>query len=162
MSSTTFTVSPIGHVSAKGGSFSLNLQKRYVPALRELDGFSHVVVLWWCHRVDSEEHRGLTEFDQPYRKSPARVGVFATRSPARPNPIAATAVPVLEVDHESGVLEIPFIDAEDGSPVLDIKPYHPCTDRIREVSVPVWCRHWPQWYEDSARFDWGAEFVTAE
>lgn len=159
---TTYTLTPIGRVSAKGGSFSLKLQKRYVPALRGLDGFSHVVVLWWCHGVDKEEYRGLTEFDRPYRKSPARIGVFATRSPARPNPIAATAVPVLEIDHESGVLEIPFIDAEDGSPLLDIKPYHPCTDRIKEVSVPAWCRHWPQWYEDSARFDWGAEFVTAE
>ena len=44
-------------------TFSLNLEKRYAPALRELDGFSHVVVLWWCHHVDEKKLRRLTEFE---------------------------------------------------------------------------------------------------
>ena len=68
---------------------------------------------------------------------------------------------VLHIDYERGVIHIPYIDAEDGTPILDIKPYHPCSDRVRDVTVPEWCGHWPKWYEDSASFDWAAEFVNA-
>jgi tRNA (Thr-GGU) A37 N-methylase len=50
---------------------------------------------------------------------------------------------------------------EDGTPILDLKPYQPAADRIRDVTVPAWCAHWPQWYEDSAIFDWEGEFVSA-
>jgi tRNA (Thr-GGU) A37 N-methylase len=70
-------------------------------------------------------------------------------------------VQVLALDAGAGIIRVPFIDAEDGTPILDLKPYHPCADRIRNVSVPQWCSHWPQWYEDSAHFDWQAEFVNA-
>ena len=87
--------------------------------------------------------------------------MVATRSPARPNPLALTAVPVISIDIEAVVVRVPFIDAEDGTPILDLKPYHPAVDRIREVSVPQWCEGWPEWYEDSATFDWGAVFENA-
>ena len=46
--------------------------------------------------------------------------------------------------------------------MLDIKPYHPAVDRIREVGVPAWCAGWPEWYEDSMTFDWGAVFENAQ
>jgi hypothetical protein len=65
---------------------------------------------------------------------------------------------ILEIDHDSGAIVVPYIDAEDGTPVIDIKPYHPATDRVRDVSVPDWCSHWPKWHEDSAGFNWAAEF----
>jgi tRNA (adenine37-N6)-methyltransferase len=161
MTPETYNVTPIGRVSVGSGGFAVKLAAKWVAGLRELDGFRHIVVLWWCHHLDTAEYRALTEFDQPYRKAPAKVGVFATRSPARPNPIAATTVAVLRIDHDEGIVHLAFIDAEDGSPVLDIKPYHPCTDRVRDVRVPGWCGHWPQWFEDSSGFDWAAEFVHA-
>jgi hypothetical protein len=64
---------------------------------------------------------------------------------------------------QEGIVRVPFMDAEDGTPILDIKPYHPSVDRIREVRVPAWCATWPQWYEDSATFDWGgAVFGSAQ
>lgn len=94
---------------------------------------------------------------KPYRKGPRTLGIFATRSPLRPNPIALTAVAVLGLDPEAGRIDIPYIDAEEGTPVLDIKPYHPSVDRVREVTVPAWCNHWPRWYGDSGAFDWEAE-----
>jgi tRNA-Thr(GGU) m(6)t(6)A37 methyltransferase TsaA len=152
---------PIGHVHATEDGFQLEIEPAYRSALEGLEGFSHVVVVWWCHLLDDEQYRSMTTCEQPYQGAPATLGIFATRSPARPNPIAITPVPVLGIDAERGMISIPFIDAEDGSPVLDLKPYHPATDRIREVQVPAWCRHWPQWYEDSATFDWAAEFVNA-
>lgn len=161
MTRKALTVSPIGYVHTEHGGFALEIRERFRPALRGLEGFSHVNVLWWCHLTDGPELRRVVECEQPYRRSPAKLGIFATRSPLRPNPIALSAVAVLSVDHERGVIHVPHVDAEDGSPILDLKPYHPAVDRIRAVTVPTWCRHWPAWYEDSASFDWAAEFVTA-
>jgi tRNA-Thr(GGU) m(6)t(6)A37 methyltransferase TsaA len=161
MSSKNITLNPIGMVKANNGNFTLEISKKYRPALSGLDGFSHIQVFWWCDRSDSQENRNLTIVEKPYRKAPDKLGIFATRSPIRPNPIALTAVPVMNINHDEGIITIPYIDAENGSPVLDIKPYHPATERIKKVSVPGWCSHWPQWYEESAEFDWQAEFVNA-
>jgi tRNA-Thr(GGU) m(6)t(6)A37 methyltransferase TsaA len=155
-------LSPIGRVrktSAYEGY--LEIDRSFRKALKELDGFSHINLLWWCHLSDNEEARRVTTCKRPYKKAPASVGTFATRSERRPNPVALTVVPVIHIDHDKGIIDVPFIDAEDDTPIIDIKPYHPATDRVKWVSVPAWCKHWPQWYEDSARFNWEAEFVTA-
>ena len=160
MSKQEFQVSPIGYVRAGEAGFCLQIEKEYRPALKGLAGFSHVNVFWWCHLLDSEECRKVVECEQPYKTSPSKMGIFATRSPVRPNPIALTAVSIMKIDYDHGVIYIPYIDTEDGTPILDLKPYHPI-DRIREVAVPEWCNHWPKWYEDSASFDWAAEFVNA-
>lgn len=160
MDAKTFTVNPIGYVRAGEEGFSLEIAPEYRPALKGLEGFGHLNVLWWLHLYD--EYREILECDQPYRLAPAKLGIFATRSPVRPNPIALTTVTVLSIDHERGIIRIPYTDAEDGSPILDLKPYHPCEDRVRDVALPDWCAHWPQWVEDAAAFDWAAEFVNAQ
>jgi len=161
MSKQEFKVSPIGYVRAGKAEFCLQVEKEYRPALKGLEGFSHINVFWWCHLLDNEEQRKIMECERPYKTAPAKMGIFATRSPLRPNPIALTPVFVARLDCDQGVIHTPYIDAEDGTPILDLKPYHPAVDRIREVTVPDWCRHWPQWLEDSASFDWAAEFVNA-
>ena len=65
--------------------------------------------------------------------------MLATRGPVRPNPIAVTACGLLAVDKHSGRIEVNYLDAEPGTPVLDIKPYHPSSDRIQDVVMPAWC-----------------------
>jgi tRNA-Thr(GGU) m(6)t(6)A37 methyltransferase TsaA len=140
------------------GRFCLELESEYLPGLKELGSFSHMNVFWWCHLLDDKESRGTLVCKRPYRNGPADIGVFATRSEYRPNPIALSAVSILEIDQDEGVVYIPYIDAEVGTPVIDLKPYQPSVDRIRDVSVPEWCDHWPKWYEDSADFDWESEF----
>ena len=162
MPSDQFTVESIGHVKIDKEGFALIIDEPYRPALTELDDYSHINVLWWCHLLDDPMYREMTVAERPYRNAPEQIGVFATRSPARPNPIALSAVPVMSIDVDTGVVSVPWIDAEDGTPILDIKPYHPAVDRIREVSTPTWCVDWPQWYEDSATFDWGAVFENAQ
>ncbi len=161
MNKNEFRVHPIGYIRAKEGSFYIETDKKYIKALNGLNGYSHLNVLCWFHHVDNTEYRKIVEADKPYKNAPDKIGIFATRSPVRPNPIALTAVAALKIDEETGIIHIPYIDAEDGTPVLDIKPYHPSVDRIKEVSVPEWCSHWPKWYEDSATFDWEAEFENA-
>jgi len=154
-----YELRPIGHVEVSGSAMVLRIDEPFRPALEGLAGFGHAVVLFWCHLADTEAHRSLLTCDRPYTKGPDRLGIFATRSPARPNPIGLTSVSILGVDTATGEIRIPFIDAEDGTPILDLKPYTPSVDRIREVSTPEWCAHWPQWSEESATFDWSAEFT---
>lgn len=87
------------------------------------------------------------------------MGTFATRTPIRPNPIALTAAEIICIDYESGLIQIAFIDADDNTPVLDIKPYTPSLDRIEDPEVPEWCAHWPKSLEASASFAWEEEFL---
>jgi tRNA-Thr(GGU) m(6)t(6)A37 methyltransferase TsaA len=150
---------PIGVVRAGDDGFRLEIDEPYRPALAGLEGFGHVTVLWWPHKTDTPKDRSVREVPKPYKQAPAKLGIFATRSESRPNPVLVTTIPLLHVDVENGLLLTPYIDAEDGSPVLDIKPYQPCADRIRDTRTPEWCRHWPKYAEDSATFDWESEFL---
>ncbi len=158
----TYTLEPIGKVVVGEDGFALEVFEPYRKALSGLDGFSHLNVLFWCHYLDAPEYRELVVADKPYKQGPDQVGIFATRSPARPNPIALTAVPVLNIDEDAGLVSIAYIDAEPDTPILDLKPYLPATDRIRDLATPEWCSTWPQWYEESATFDWGAVFENAQ
>jgi tRNA-Thr(GGU) m(6)t(6)A37 methyltransferase TsaA len=154
----SFDLTPIGYVRSSDSHPRLALDPVFSSGLEGLADFSHLIVLFWCHLTATPAHRGTLLHAKPYAKGPAKIGVLATRSPARPNPIAITMVELLRVDAATGVIEVPYIDALDGTPIVDIKPYHPSLDRVRAVGLPKWCRHWPQWQEDSAAFDWEAEF----
>jgi len=155
---TQFSVTPIGKVSLRADGMFIELEGKYIPALQELDGFSHVNVIWWFDESDHAEARSILEVPAPYKKGPPAMGIFATRAPVRPNPVALTAVQVIRIDHERGAIQIAYIDANDGSPVLDLKPYTPSLDRVEAPQVPAWCRHWPGSVETSGDFDWENEF----
>lgn len=67
----------------------------------------------------------------------------------------------IKVNHEGMFIElepIAYIDANDGTPVLDIKPYTPGLDRVEKPGVPDWCCHWPESLEESGEFNWENEF----
>ncbi|SHN88609.1 SAM-dependent methyltransferase [Desulfitobacterium chlororespirans] len=153
-----FKVKPIGKISVNEDGMFIKLEQEYIPALQALNGFSHLNVLWWLSDFDNEEMRNILIAEQPYKKAPAIMGIFATRSPFRPNPIALTAVQIITIDYEDGVIQIGYIDANDNSPVLDIKPYTPSLDRVETPDVPEWCCHWPKSLEESGNFDWENEF----
>lgn len=161
MTSQTFVCTPIGFVQANDQGYALHMESPYRAALQGLDEFGAVTVLWWSHLLDQPQHRQVLEAHHPYTRGPEVLGIFATRSQLRPNPICVSVVNVLGVDPQAGVITIPWTDAEDGTPILDIKPYQPCVDRLKEVKLPAWCQHWPQWVEDNAAFDWAAEFDNA-
>lgn len=154
----TYTVTQIGAVHSTEAGCYLELFPAYRAALQGLEGFGYIQVLWWFHGCDDPVSRGLLIEERPYRRGPARLGVFATRSPRRPNPIAVSPAYVTELDVDRGLIHLAWIDAEDGSPVLDIKPYTPSVDRVEQPAVPDWCAHWPKNVETSGDFDWSAEF----
>lgn len=148
-------VHPIGRVECEDDEFRIALNPEYAPALRGLEGYSHLQVIWWFDRT---EGRGTLVEEQPYAKGPDELGVFATRSPMRPNPIAVSSVGIAYVDEAAATVGLYYIDAFPESPVLDLKPYTPSVDRVESPSVPEWCAHWPRSYEESGDFDWEAEF----
>lgn len=153
-----FQVMPVGKISVSDQGMFIELEQKYIPALKGLEGFSHLNVIWWFSDFDQENYRKTLETPRPYKKGPASMGIFATRSPVRPNPLALTAVQVLHIDFIHGSIQIAYIDANDGTPVLDIKPYTPSLDRVERPGVPEWCRDWPMSTEASGNFDWGEVF----
>ncbi|MDR2909050.1 MAG: SAM-dependent methyltransferase [Oscillospiraceae bacterium] len=144
----------IGEIKTDEGNFRVVLNKSYAKGLAGLEGFGHVSVLWWFSGCDSEDARSVLTQPAPYKGGPAELGTFATRSPLRPNPIAVSCAGVTYIDGENGILGLTWIDAEDGTPVLDIKPYTPSLDRVEAPSVPEWCKGWPKSLEEASDFDW--------
>jgi len=161
MKDNVFNINPVGYVKTTAQGYCLEILPEYRQALLELNAFSHIQVMFWFHFADNTEARKILKAEKPYKNAPDEIGVFATRSPVRPNPIALTVAQILSVDIEQGIVNLAYTDADDETPVLDIKPYHPATDRVKDVQVPEWCSHWPKWYEDNATFDWQNEFVNA-
>jgi len=149
---------PIGKIVNEDGNARVELYGKFACGLKGLENFSHVQILWWMDGCDNETDRSTLVERKPYRKGPDELGVYALRSPERPNPIAVSNVDIAYVDAEHGIIGLYYIDAFDGSVVLDIKPYTPSIDRIENTKVPSWCNHWPKSYEESADFDWDAEF----
>lgn len=153
-----FVLQPIGVFKMEGENVCIALEERYASALAELDAFSHIQVLWWFSHCDNPQDRSRLEESAPYKGAPATLGTFATRSPARPNPIALSCAGITFIDHKHAIIGLTHIDAEDGTPVLDLKPYTPSLDRVETPLVPSWCRHWPGSLEESAVFDWESQF----
>ncbi|BDU39712.1 tRNA (N6-threonylcarbamoyladenosine(37)-N6)-methyltransferase TrmO [Vibrio nigripulchritudo] len=152
-------IESIGQVHAENGTFQLQIQPQYQKGLEDLQNFSHIQLLWWGHHSDTEELRHTLTCTNPYHGGPDTLGVFATRSPFRPNPLLLSIVEIQNIDVEKGVISLYWVDAEHGTPILDIKPYLPCSDRVKNSKVAEWCQNWPEWYEDSAHFDWSKVLV---
>jgi tRNA-Thr(GGU) m(6)t(6)A37 methyltransferase TsaA len=106
----------------------------WTEALFGLDEFSHIWIVWW---LDGFEEPPTSRLVHPERRAEMpEVGLFATRSPHRPNPVAMTAVRLLGL--EKGRLRVRGLDAYEGSPILDIKPYLRRGDMIPEAQMPDW------------------------
>lgn len=110
------------------------------PALEGLEDFSHVLVLFWLDKVKPEE-RQVLKAHWHRRSDLPLVGVFCTRTPSRPNPIGVTVVRVLE--RRANVLKVRGLDAIDGTPVLDIKPFIPGAMPLTDVRLPDWLAEFP-------------------
>lgn len=115
-------IQPSRAASARG---TVELRPELAAGLRDLDGFSHVVLT--CHLDRARPHRLRVV---PYLDSEPR-GVFATRAPSRPNPIGLSVVRLVGID--GATLTVEGVDLLDGTPVLDVKPYVDEFDRPAEV-----------------------------
>jgi tRNA (adenine37-N6)-methyltransferase len=105
--------------------------------LKGLEEFSHLVIVFHMHQASHDPNTDLVRRPQGRADMP-EVGIFAQRAKHRPNPIGITAVKLLEI--QSSTLIVSGLDAIDGSPVLDIKPYVPQFDRVGNPRVPNWMK----------------------
>lgn len=115
-------IQPAGGVGVKA---KVEVFSEFRDGLADLDGFSHIILLYHLHRSDGYKLRVV-----PFMDTVAR-GLFATRAPRRPNPIGLSIVQLDKI--EDGVLYIQNVDIVDGTPLLDIKPYVPEFDNQPEI-----------------------------
>jgi len=135
---------PIGHVITNASHEALRHQSatskividpKFARGLEGLEDFSHIYVLFWLHEIPKPSHRLMVH--PRGRVDIEKVGVFATRSPHRPNPIGLTLVKLLS--KKGRTLTVRGLDAYDGTPVLDIKSYDK-RDSAPRPRVPAWWR----------------------
>ncbi|MEW6659771.1 MAG: tRNA (N6-threonylcarbamoyladenosine(37)-N6)-methyltransferase TrmO [Thermodesulfobacteriota bacterium] len=133
-----FHLNLIGTVKHRGKQIYLEILPQYAPALDGLSGFSHVWVFYWFHETDTPEDRATLKVHP--RRDPANplTGVFATRAPVRPNLIGLTACRIVKIS--GNTVEVEGLDAKDGSPIVDLKPYIPKGDSIPGAVTPDWVK----------------------
>lgn len=127
----------IGKVCIEKYACFIEINEEFVDGLKDLDQFSHLFVLWWISRRDTADDRTTLLANPPRLKEEIETGVFSCRSPSRPNPIGLTKVKLEKI--EDNRIYIDRIDAIDGTPVLDIKPYLPGDSiTVEDLKVPQW------------------------
>ena len=131
-----FMVKPIGQIQKIDGRMLIVLDKKYQEGLLGLEQWSHVQVIWWFDKNDTPQKRAILRVHPRGNKSNPLTGVFACRAPVRPNLIALSLCKIVSV--KDNVIEVDKIDALEGTPVLDLKPYAPGQDSASEVRVPKW------------------------
>lgn len=102
--------------------------------LEGLEDFSHLFVLFWLHKTSNDDRKILKVHPRGKSDMPL-LGIFATRTPKRPNPIGLTRVKLLNI--KGNLVTVQGLDAFDGTPVLDIKPFD-SWDTTRDFKVPDW------------------------
>jgi tRNA-Thr(GGU) m(6)t(6)A37 methyltransferase TsaA len=120
---------PIQPAGAEGIAGTVEVFPEYADGLQDLDGFSHIILIYHFHLSGRPSLRVKPFMDDEVH------GVFAMRAPSRPNPIGISVVRLVRV--EGNVLHVQDVDIVDGTPVLDIKPYVPEFD-VRDVEKTGW------------------------
>jgi len=120
---------PIQPTGATGIKGTVQVEPEYREGLKDIDGFSHLILLYHFHLTEGYSLRVKPYLDKE------RHGMFATRIPGRPNPIGLSIVRLVGV--EGCTLHIEDVDIIDGTPLLDIKPYVPAFD-MRETDQIGW------------------------
>ena len=143
MSLTEIVLRPIGiirnrHVESvpqgwENSVSELHVEPAWAEALEGIEDFSHIVVLFWLDRIEGA--RALRIHPKGRPDTPL-VGLFSTRTPHRPNPIGISTVRLLE--RRGNVLRVQGLDALDGSPVVDLKPYLARNDSVQAATMPDW------------------------
>jgi len=139
------TIKPIGFVESSvtemvdenWGSVSsrIKLLSEYEGSLIGLEDFSHAIVITYLHRAKYIPSKHLQRRPRGLKSMPT-VGIFSQRVKDRPNPIGITSVEILSVGRDS--LDVRGLDAIDGTPVIDIKPYFPHFDSVEKARIPEW------------------------
>jgi len=111
------------------------INDEYIECLDGIEDFSHIIILFWTHKISDKARQIKKVHPAGIRKIPQK-GIFATRSPVRPNPICETTVKLIE--RKGNMLSVERLDAINGTPVIDIKPHLPYYDSPVDVKLADW------------------------
>lgn len=114
------------------------INKEYLDCLDGIEDFSHIIILFWTHKVPNSARQIKKVHPAGLKQMPIK-GIFATRSPVRPNPICKTTVKLIE--RKGTTLIVEGLDAIDNTPVVDIKPHMPFYDSPLNVKLADWMYH---------------------
>ena len=119
------------------GSFSdviseIVVDEKFTDALNGIEDYSHVIIVYWMDKIKDYviTHRPQGNPDVPI------IGIFSCRCPQRPNPIAMTTVKL--INHKGNKIKVKGLDILDGTPIIDIKPYWPIYDDVKDGKIPSW------------------------
>jgi tRNA-Thr(GGU) m(6)t(6)A37 methyltransferase TsaA len=121
----------------------IHLAEPLTPGLRGLEQFSHLIVLFYMHQATFDPATDLVRRPRGRADMPEQ-GIFAQRAKHRPNPIGVTAVELIAIT--ANVVKVKGLDAIDGTPVLDLKPYVPVSDRVDRAVIPDWMKRLMEGY----------------
>ena len=113
----------------------LVINDNYAAGLTGLDEFSHAIIIFFMHKASYTEEYHLERHPRRCLDYP-KVGIFSQRSKDRPNPIGITSVQIIGLNEN--ILTVKGLDAINGTPIIDIKPYYPCFDLIKDAKTPYW------------------------
>lgn len=143
-------IESVGVLKKINGDDFIYIFRDFDNQLNLLEGCSHIKLMWWFSRFDDSKYRKITTCNPPYENAPV-TGVFASRSPVRPNPIALTTARILEIDKELRRIKVSKLDSFDNTPLIKIIPYISIIDKVEYFSVPKWLKHWPMWFEEACQ-----------
>lgn len=123
---------PIQPKGAKDVYATIEFKQEYVEGLKDLDGFSHVYLIYYFHKVKEPKLTVIPYTDKTHTPR----GVFATRAPLHPNSLGLSVVELVKV--EENIVTIKGIDILDGTPLLDIKPYIENFDKVEGEAKSGW------------------------
>ncbi|HNS17830.1 MAG TPA: tRNA (N6-threonylcarbamoyladenosine(37)-N6)-methyltransferase TrmO [Bacteroidales bacterium] len=132
----TLTGMPIQPSSAPGVIGTIELYPEFTAGIKDLDGFSHLILLYHFHMS-----RGYKLEVTPFLDDQLR-GLFATRAPNRPNSIGLSVVELISI--HNNILHIANVDILNGTPLLDIKPYIPAFELIKNLKTGWYATVWDQ------------------
>jgi tRNA-Thr(GGU) m(6)t(6)A37 methyltransferase TsaA len=118
---------PIQPIAAEGVKGYIKLLPEYIDGLKDLEGFSHITLVYHFHKIEGHE-LVVTPFMDTEQH-----GIFATKAPKRPNAIGISTVKLIKI--EGNILHIEQVDMLDGTPLIDIKPFYPRYDNRENVSI---------------------------
>jgi len=131
-----FQLFAVGKVKKDSEIETIEIYEEYADALLGLDKFSHVIVLYWFHKNDIPEKRGVLRVHPRHNMNNPLTGIFACHSPCRPNLIGLSVCKILSI--KANIIHIDSIDAFNDSPIIDLKSYITSMDKMKGAFMPSW------------------------
>lgn len=132
----------IGVVEKEGEQEArIRIFENYCAGLKGIEEYSHIIILYWAHMRNNEKNRATLLVTPKRHALNVEKGVFACRSPSRPNPIALCITQLLKT--ERCTLIVKGLDAFEASPIIDVKPYIPRADLVSNAQAPLWTEEGP-------------------